>query len=368
MRDVEYFIPARETDPEIPLQRYLAPLAADVLRQHLGRCTSPGDLILDPTAQTPHLPLAAARLGRKAISSNFNPISTLLVRGILSLPAPDELDAATMQLGDSLKRGIPLRDHINGLYASSCERCSRPVIVEHFLWDGEESSPVSKRYQCPHCGNEGQFPVVHGDLQALEAVESQGVHYWYLLERLAQPHEPERMLAEELLQLYTSRNLYALTDLSMRIEGLFSHSPSQTALQLILLSCLDKCSKLAAAPMPRATASRLEPPSTFMERNVWHAFEEAYLHVRELVPADPVSLASEVGEVLEQDLQALVLNEPVRKVAALLPPASVSLIIGAPQAYYRPFWTLSYLWSGWLWGRHKATLLKPLLRRKTMGW
>jgi hypothetical protein len=52
----------------------------------------------------------------------------------------------------------------------------------------------------------------------------------------------------------------------------------------------------------------------------------------------------------------------------MLPPASVSLVIGAPQAYYRPFWTLSFLWSGWLWGKHKASLLKPFLSRKIMGW
>ncbi len=368
MREIRHFIPAREASAELPLQRYLDPLPADVVGRYLECYTRAGELALDPLAQRPALPLLASVSGRKALAGNFNPISTLLIEGMLTLPQPEELDAATTQLGDSPKRGVTLREHINRLYASTCENCSSSLSVDYFLWDGEQSRPLQKRYQCPSCGLADEFPVEDEDLLNLERVENQGVHYWYLLDRLAQPHEPERQLAEELLQLYTPRNLYALADLSMKIEALFPDSPVRVALQLVLLSCLDTCSKLAGAPIPRAPTMHLQPPSRFVERNVWQAFEEAYRLVRRLAPAGPLRLASRLEDLMEGNAQALVLNEPVRRVAAMLPPASVALVIAAPQAYYRPFWTLSYLWSGWLWGRHKAALLKPLLRRKTMGW
>jgi hypothetical protein len=369
MYEIEHFVPAREASPPIPLQRYLDPLPLDVLGQYLDCYTNPGDVVLDPTAHRPALPLAAAHLGRKAVACSFNPINTLLVQGLLTLPAPEELDGATMHLADSLKRGVPLRDHINALYSTTCGQCSRPIVAERFLWDGEQNKLLEKVYRCPHCAHEGQFPAEDADLQILDGVESQGVHFWYLMERLAQPYEAERSLAEELLQLYTPRNLYALTDLSMKIEALFAGSPLHTALELILLTCLDTCSKLADAPIPRATALRLQPPSRFVERNVWQAFEEAYRLLRSLASSAPVTLSSGVESlVVEEGARALVLNEPLRRITAMLPPASVSLVIGAPQAYYRPFWTLSYLWSGWLWGRHKASLLKPLLSRKIMGW
>jgi hypothetical protein len=369
MYEIQHFIPARERDSVLPLQGYLPPLPADVLGRYLACYTEPGGLAVDPMAQRPTLPLVAARLQRKAVTSNFNPINALLVRGLLTLPSPEELDAATTRLGDSLKRGIPLRDYINQLYASTCERCSASIVVEQFLWDEEQGAPVEKTFHCPHCTNHGPSPIQPADLDALDAIEAQGVHFWYLLERLAQPHQAERPLAQDLLKLYTSRNLAALADISMRIESLFGDSPLRSALSLILLSCLDTCSKLAAAPAPRATSLRPQPPSKFVERNVWHAFEEAYRHLRTLAPAAPVALGSEVEDLLSgQQAQALVLNLPLRKLSATLPPASVSLVISAPQAYYRPFWTLSYLWSGWLWGRHKAALLKPMLRRKVMGW
>jgi hypothetical protein len=369
MYEIEHFIPARESTPRLPLQRYLDPLPIDVLSRYLTSYTGPGELVIDPVAQRPALPLAAARLKRKAIASNFNPINDLLVRGMLTLPAPDEMDAATTRLGDSLKRGVPLRDHINQLYATTCDHCSGTVIAQSFFWDGQASRPVEKLYHCPHCDCDGRFPVHETDLHTLDGIETQGIHFWYLLERLAQPHEPERGLAQELLQLYTPRSLCALTDLSMKMEALFAGSALHTALSLILLSCLDTCSKLAAAPCPRATALRLQPPSRFVERNVWLAFEEAYRLLRSLAPTTQVALSSGVDRLVEeQEPQALILNEPLRRVASMLPPASLSLAIGAPQAYYRPFWTLSYLWSGWLWGRQKAALLKPLLRRKVMGW
>jgi hypothetical protein len=369
MQQIDHFVPAREERLSLPLERFLQPLPADVLRQYLAAYTSPGELIVDPMTQTPSLLLTAASQGKRVIATNFNPINTLVVETVLTLPAPAEIDAATTQLGDSPKRGMPLRDHINQLYESSCHLCSSRVIVDHFVWDGEENRPVEKFYRCPSCGAEGQFPVEESDLASLRGIEGQGVHYWYLLEKLAQPHEPERQLAEELLQLYTPRSLYALTDISMKMESLFADSPLQGALRLILLSCLDTCSKLAAGPIPRATALRLHPPSRFVEYNVWHAFEEAYRAVRRLAPASPMRLCSEVEDVVEgEGTEALVLTEPLRKLAATLPPASVSLVISAPQAYYRPFWTLSYLWSAWLLGRQEAGLLKPLLRRRTMGW
>ena len=367
MGEIKHFLPARQAGPDLPLERYLDPLPVVLLQRYLDSYTGAGDLVLDPVAQRPALPPVAAQLDRKAIVSNFNPINTLLIETALTLPDPEQIDAATTRLGDSPKRGLPLREHIDRLYASTCGHCSNPVVAEYFLWDTQEGGPVQKQYHCPRCAQEGEFPVEDKDLRLLETVESQGIHYWYLLERLAQPHERERPLAEELLQLYTPRNLYALVNISMKIEVLFAASPLQQVLQLILLSCLDSCSKLAGAPLPRASTLRLQPPQRFVERNVWSAFEEAYRAVRRLAPAPPLDLAHSAQQLLEDKVHALVLNQPVRRLAATLPEDSVSLVIGVPQDYYRPFWTLSYLWSGWLWGRAKAAPLRPLLR-KIMGW
>ncbi len=369
MGEVEHFIPGRETIRGLPLERYLQLLPGNVVAEYLATYTKPGDLLLDPFAQTESLLLKAAAQGRKAIASNFNPINILLLRALLTLPSRQEIDAATMHLGDSLKRGVPLREHILQLYATTCHRCLQPVTVEYFLWNGEDGRPVEKYYHCRHCATDGQFPAEEGDWEMLGKIERQGVHYWYLMERLAQPHEPERKLAQELLDLYTPRNLCALTDLSMKIEMLFADSPLQAALQLILLACLDTCSKLDVSSIPRPTALRLRPPTRFVERNVWYAFEEARRQVRDLSPPSPLALSLHLQELLgEETAQAVLINQPLRRLAGTLPPASVSLVITAPRTYYRPFWTLSYLWSGWLWGREKAALFKPLLRRKVMGW
>ncbi len=369
MLQIDHFIPAREAARQVPLQRFLQPLPADVLGRYIAAYTTPGELVLDPMAQTTTLPETAAQQTRKAIAANFNPIDTLVVEAMLTLPSPEEIDAATMQLGDSPKRGVPLRDHINQLYESSCRRCSNPVFVERFVWDGEKDRPVEKYYRCPRCETEGLFPTDDSDLALLRGIESQGVHYWYLLDRLAQPHDPERRLAEELLGLYTPRSLYALADISMKMESLFAEPPLRLALQLILLHCLDTCNKLASGPAPRSTTLRLHPPSTFVESNVWVAFEEAYRLVRGLAPAAGVNLSSDVQHLMAAgEAPVLVLTEPLRGLSAMLPPATVSLVVSAPRAYYRPFWALSYLWSGWLWGRQKAAILTPLLRRRVMGW
>jgi hypothetical protein len=369
MGEIEHFIPGRQKIRGIPLERYLQLLPGNVATKYVATYTRPEELVLDPFAHTETLLLEAATEGRRGVASNFNPINTLLVQGLVTLPSPQEIDAATTRLGDSLKRGVPLREHINQLYATTCHRCLEPVPVEYFVWEGEEGGPVEKYYHCSHCATDGQFPVEEADLEALGKIERQGVHYWYLMERLAQPHEPERRLAQELLGLYTPRNLYALTDLSMKIETLLADSPTQGALQLILLACLDTCSKLDMSSVPRPTALHLHAPSRFVERNVWHAFEEAYRQVRQLSPPSALTLSPHLEGLINEGMgQAVVINEPLLKLATMLPPASVSLVLTAPRTYYRPFWTLSYLWSGWLWGREKAALFRRLLSRKIMGW
>ena len=142
MHRIEHFIPTRETSSEIPLQRFLDPLPLDVLDQYLSCYTAPGELAIDPMAQTPALPIAATRLETKTVISNFNPINALMLRGMLALPAAHDIDAATMRLGDSLKRTVPLRDHINQLYASTCGSCFDPVIVQYFVWDGDQNRPL----------------------------------------------------------------------------------------------------------------------------------------------------------------------------------------------------------------------------------
>ncbi len=353
---IDHFIPSEGREEEIPLEQYLEPMPGNVVSRYIEAYSHPGGMILDPFCQTAVVIEEAVRKGRSALAAHFSPLNVLIARATLRLPPPEEIDAATTRLGDAPKLGAPLREHITQLYATSCHRCQNPVVADHFAWDSERGLPVEKGYRCPHCEAQGDFPVEEPDLETLTRIEERGVHYWYLLDRLASPGEEGRELAQSLLELYTPRNLYALVNLSMKVEALFSGSPILETLQLILLICLDTCRKLE-----KEERARLRPPRSFRERNVWHAFEEAYVQLRSL------SSKSRLSGNVPPPTEAIV-KRSIRGLASGLERESLELVITAPPPLNRPFWALSYLWTGWLLGKEEATVFKPFLRPRSLDW
>jgi len=353
---IDHFIPSEGREEEIPLERHLDPMPGNVVSRYIEAYSHPGGMVLDPFCQTAVVIEEAVRKGRAVLAAHFSPLNVLIARGTLRLPPPEEIDAATTRLGDAPKLGASLRDHITQLYTTSCHRCRNPVVADHFTWEREQGVPVEKGYQCPHCKAQGDFPAEESDLETLAKIEERGVHYWYLLDRLASPGEEERELAQSLLELYTPRNLYALVNLSMKVEALFSGSPILETLQLILLICLDTCRKLEGR-----SRARLRPPRSFRERNVWHAFEEAYIQLRSL--SSKTRLSGDVPPPNEA-----IVKRSIRGLAQGLERESLELVITAPPSHDRPFWALSYLWTGWLLGKEETTVFKPFLRRRFLDW
>ena len=379
MGQINYFVPGKTVEAERFLTHYVQPMPVGVTTAYLQAYTSSGQIVLDPFCQDPTFVTEVVAAGRKVIAANFNPVLALLVQGQLSLPKSQELDAASTRLGDSLKLGVPLREHLDGLYATSCPQCHQTTIADHFLWDREVGEPVEKGYRCQACGSEGQAPVEPGERETLSGIERRGFHYHYILDRLAPPTDEGRKIGQKLLDLYTSRNLYALTNLLIKIETLFADSPLQEALKLLLLVCLDSCSSLYASPQAWLRPRRLHPPPRFVERNVWRAFEQARVQLSQLSPSPVVHLATGVSQITSPDLLSLsetdgrppnALVEPltVRRLSQVLPEDSISLIITAPPRLDPVSWSLSYLWSGWLFGREKAAALRSLLKRKKNDW
>jgi hypothetical protein len=379
MGQINYFIPGKTVESGRFLAHYVQPMPVGVATAYLETYTSPGQIVLDPFCQSPNLVTEVAAAGRKVIAANSNPVLALRVRAQQSLPEPRELDTATTRLGDSLKLGVPLREHLDGLYATICPQCHHTTIADYFLWDRETGGPVEKEYRCQACGSEGQAPVEPGERETLDRIEKRGFHYHYVLDRLPPPGDEGRKAGQKLLDLYTPRNLYALTNLLIKIETLFADSPLQETLKLLLLACLDSCSSLYASPQAWLRPRRLHPPPRFVERNVWRAFEEARIRLSQLSPSPAVHLATGVSQITSPDLlslsetggqppNALVVPLTVRRLSQMLPEDSVSLIITAPPHLAPVFWSLSYLWNGWLFGREEAAALRPLLKRKKTDW
>lgn len=369
MEEIRHFVPGLGEGPEDLVARLRWPVPEGVATPYVQAYSRPGERVLVPYCQGPGVVREILATGRQPIAANFDPVLILLVQVALNPPPARELDAALARLGDSDKQGMPLRRYLQGLYATTCPACLRPAVADYFIWDRELGEPVAKQVRCPACAWDGQAGIDVEDRERLVDVEPRGMHYHYVLDRLA----PEalgpalRSRLQALLELYSPRNQYALAELSLKIEGLFPDGPLNRALKVLLLDCLDRCSSLAPLPGRRPSRMGLSRPARFLERNVWSCLEEALIRLRS-ISVTPGAELSESLEAYRTEAEAeagFVGQWLVRDLVRTLAPRSLRLVLTSPPPLSPAAWSLSYLWGGWLLGPEAVTPLRPLLRQRT---
>ena len=369
MTSVDYFVPEVEANA-----------SPQVIAAYLDADTDTGDLIVDPFCIAPTIVERAVQGNRRVVAVTFDLLDALRVRLALTALPRRELDAAVTRLLDSPKMGLTLREHLQRLYRTACRQCGKTVTADYFIWERGRDLPQRVKYQCPSCGQSEVCECDEDDARVLQEVEPRGLHYWYVLDRVAKREDQGRGFAASLLELYTPRNLYALYNLILKAEGLFAGTAGHDFLRLALLRCLELGSKLNAVP-GEPTSSHplgLHPPSHFVEWCVWRLFEDATRQLSQRQPASPVALADSVmavvapapvasaGEVAPA--RAFVGHISVRQLTSNLPSGSVKLILSRPPQLGRTFWALPYLWTGWLYGHAQSALLWPLVRRRSSDW
>jgi len=350
------------------------PWREELLRAYVEEFAPPGALLLDPFARHPALLRVAQSSGQRVLAANFDPLPLLCLRLTLSPPEPRALDTIFSRLADAPKAGEPLFRHLSDLYRTQCPACHRALSAEYFIWEGE--APVEKGFHCPHCGEAGTAPTDPHDLDLLAAVEEKGAIYWWLRQRLARPMDMEVKRAEELLDLYTPRNRYALGELILQAESLFSVGEERAleAIRALCLACLQRCHSLHTAPDQTFLPRTLHRPRRFVERNVWQTFEAAYRKLRSQPRVASPTWASDLTALLEPRPgpgfgQALTLQCTTRRLtAALKRYPRLPFICTDPPRPDPAAYALAFLWSGWLFGREATLPLRPLLRQRSVDW
>jgi hypothetical protein len=369
MDRIEHFIPGTRAEAEGIADHLRWPIPLGVGQAYAKAYTEPGERVLIPYCQGSVAVRELLTLGRTPIALNFDPLLSLLTRTELAVPARRELDAAVARLGDSLKHGVPLRHYVADLYATVCPACLRSTVADYFVWDREEGAPIAKYVRCPSCDWDGRAAMEPEDQARLKQMPAGDMHHHFLLDRIAPPSQGRalRTRIESLLRLYSARNLYALVELTLKIESIFSQEAVLDPLRILLLDCLDRCSSLNPLPGSRVRRRGLARPGRFLELNVWRAFEQAVARVQAQSASPVVGLADSVEAFLSdgERWEGVVATGTVRGIPRAVPPRSLRLILTSPPPLDSSVWSLSYLWGGWLLGAETVASLRPLLRQRT---
>ncbi len=375
------YIPGRPSPSGGPLSRYLPVLpdglAAAWLQSHLP----PGAWVLDPFGAAPRLAVEAARAGRRVLSAVNNPIARFLFELNAHPPTAGELRQVLADLAASQRAGERLEPHLRGLYQTQCAGCGQPVEAQAFVWEKGGSAPVARIYTCPACKDSGERPAEPDDVERAARFAPGELHRARALERVTPLSDPDRVYAEEALEMYLPRAVYALLTLVNKLEG--QPAPRRRLLAALLLAAFDQANVLWPSPPGRLRPRQLSIPARFLEKNIWLALEEA-------VEAWPVSLAPAASGAepaaapaplpltiwpdLPPESGGICLFEGrLRELAGLGRQGDErSTIFGAALAVFpRPnqaYWTLSALWAGWLWGPEAGASFKTVLRRRRYDW
>jgi len=393
------FIPGDETGHPEPLARYLPPVpegvAAAFLAEHARPLDStsagfrqafgvsaqanaqpaspvqrlgatPGAWVLDPFGASPRLAVEMARAGYRVLVAVNNPVTRFLLDLAAAPPPRSELQAALADLADSRKGEERLETHLQSLYLTDCPSCQRSIPAETFVWEHGGEAPVARIFRCPQCGESGERGVTQADRErAGQLAATAALHRSRALERVAARDDPDREHAEEALACYLPRAVYALITIINRLDGLALSPERRRCLLALTLTACDEGNTLWPHPAERPRPKQLTIPPRFRENNLWLALERGVDVWAGEAPHVPVTIwpapPPESGGIC-------LFEGPLRELAPRLKETPIQVVLTALPRPNQAFWTLSALWSGWLWGRKAVGPFKHVLRRRRYDW
>lgn len=365
--DHQPYIPGFKPADSGPLARFLPALEEGVVSAWLARLDQPSAWLLDPFGFSPKLTLEAARSGYRVLVTANNPVTRFLLEVFADPPPESEFVAALADLGAVKKGEERLEVHLQSLYLTTCEKCEKQIHAQAYLWRKGEETPYARIYECKHCGDSGERTTTDEDRErARKIAATDTLHRSRLFERVVSLKDEDRIYAEEAIEHYLPRPLYALGTVINRLDSLKLSEARRRALTALVLLACDAGNTLWGHPAERPRPKQLSTPNQFRENNVWMALERGVgLFAGSGSPvvceAWPKKLPESGGICIYEGR----LSDLAHKVKREIP---IAAIIGSVPRPNQAFWTFSALWAGWLWGKEAVEPYKAALRRRRYDW
>jgi hypothetical protein len=362
--DIPY-IPGSATLPELPLGRFIPPVPVGMVRSWCEKYLSPGDWVLEPFGFNPMVPIEMASAGYRVLTTINNPIHAFMLQVLASAPPKETFVAALQDLATAHKGDDRMESYIQSLYSVTCADCKQKIAAESFLWEKGSEYPYAAQVECPYCGAVGDQGISEGDKAGLNALPPIQLHRARALNRIIGSDNTLRSTVLNALNAYPSRPLIVLQTIINKLDSLEQTPRRRELLTALILSAADQGNTLWAHPSPRSRPRQIVVPNIYQERNLWMAMEEAIekwqviktpipIHSWGEAPIDAPGVHLFTGRFRELDPQ------PEEKFFS-----AVMATIPRPN---QAFWTLSALWTGWIWGQEAVAPIRNVLARQRYDW
>jgi hypothetical protein len=359
------YLPGYIPERHYPLDRYLPLLPAGVASNWLKSKIPIGSWVLDPFGASPQLSLEIARAGYRLLVTANNPVIAFLLETQTQAFPVDDYRAALDQLAAARKGEERLEKHIQSLYSVECPRCHNIIQARALISQSHNQNPDACLILCPHCGDEGERPITPASQERLQTMAFTNLHHSRAVERVALPNDPVLPNIELALTCYPTRQLYALFTIINRMEGLKLNNKQRRLLTALVLTACDEANTLWPFPAQRTRPRQLVVPNRYRENNLWQVLEEA---VALWQPDGNVVYLKHWPNQPPADGGICLFPGRLRELAPHLSSLPISAILTTLPRPNQAFWTLSALWSGWLWGREAVAPIKNVLSRQRYDW
>jgi hypothetical protein len=360
------FIPPESQDFALPLERFLPPCPSNVIASWLRSHYPPGTWVVDALASNPLTSIQIAQAGYRVLTNRSHPLLHFMLEILAKAPKENDFQRAMNEWLRTRVGTEPLSIHLQSLYETICPGCGQKIQAQGFIWENEHDIPRLRLVDCPKCGQKGEFPLSQFDLDKLVSVQEQ--------KKKTRARARQRVLLglegslhslEDAMNCYLERPLYFLMTCINKVDGLMVEDDTRHLLQALLLHLMDAGNNLWHWPPKVDQPHTLNPPTEFLEKNLWVELQNA-IHYWKILnsplpvshwPAEPPASG---GICLYQRKSAI-----LKEMASNLRPMAMAANFSRPN----PAWlTFSVLWSGWLWGLPAVERLRQSLEYRRYDW
>jgi len=326
------------------MHKYWARKPYNVVAKYIEYYTNPGDTVLDPFVGSGVAVIEAARLGRRAIGNDLNPIACFITEMSVTPIDIIKLKNAFRYIERDVK------EKINSYYYCKCNNhnCRKDSIISSLVWkresDGSENIILFKT-ECPYCATKEQRRPTKDELQKYKKIEKQKVPFFY--PKNVPLHKSAKRSVNFIHELFTKRALICLSILLEAIKKIKDKSCRENLI-FCFSSNLAQMSKLNSIDMRkgREYSSRgwVIPnywiPKGFLETNVWNGFASRFDKVMR-------------GKLSSEDVQkhsngVVITNKDATKLRNIKDKSIDYIFTDPPYGDSVPYFGLSLMWLAWL--------------------
>ncbi len=321
--------------------------------------------MLDPFGFNPMVPVEIASAGFQVLTTVNNPIHAFMLKIIASAPQETELIAALQDLAAAPKGDDRMEPYIRSLYHVSCANCKRHIEANSFLWEKGADYPFKAQVKCPYCGAAGEQEITTEDKEIMGTLPSIQLHQARALNRIVGQDEKLRSQVLNALNAYPPRPIIVLQTIINKLNSLEQSPRRRDLLIALILSAADLGNTLWAYPSPRNRPRQIVVPNVYQERNLWNVLEESIKSWQVL--STPILLQN-WSESYSEDPGIFLFPGRLRELTPQPDQGFFSAIFAAIPRPNQAFWTLSALWTGWIWGQEAITPIRNVLFRQRYDW